>query len=170
MHAILNFSICLVITKIRSTESWHKPHLHTGHFTVEKGGKRFCHSSFLVLYHTKAKSVTLLDHEMIPQPQWTTRVLWQSFPLISRARSRFGPRIWVQSLWTWLALSLSLTALSARSCHAATSETHKKTSIVCCSNWFLALHVLYYSLQFGTVDAEVVDPLLRTQSWQTFSL
>ena len=69
-----------------------------------------------------------------------------------------------------LALFLSFTALSARSCHAATPETQKntsvqkKTSIVCCSNWFLALHVLYYSLQFGTVDAEIVDPLLRTQS------
>ena len=62
-----------------------------------------------------------------------------------------------------LSFSPSLPSLPAPETQKNTS-VQKKTSIVCCSNWFLALHVLYYSLQFGTVDAEIVDPLLRTQS------
>ena len=45
--------------KFHCTESWHKPHLHTGRFTVKKkggGGVRgFCQLSFLGLYHTKGK-------------------------------------------------------------------------------------------------------------------
>ena len=69
----------------------------------------------------------------------------------------------------WLARSLSpsLPSLPAPAMlqplkHERTCQYKRK--LVCCSNWFLALHILYDSLQFGTVDAEIVDPLLRTQS------
>ena len=86
--------------KFHCTESRHKPHLHTGRFTVKKeekkgGGVRgFCQLSFLGLYHTKAKPVAPFGSWDDPTASVAyNSVLWWFFPQISRARSRTHPYI-----------------------------------------------------------------------------
>ena len=84
----------------------------------------------------------LLDHEMIPQPQWTTtRVQWRSFPRISRARSRFGPRILVQialNMTSSLARLLAL-SLTHRHAHTHTVYAHRGYTQACAHALSLSL-------------------------------
>ena len=57
----------VVTSKFRCTKSRHKPHLHTGHFTVKGGVRGFVSRAFWYYIIQKSNLSPLLDHEVILQ-------------------------------------------------------------------------------------------------------